>query len=218
MLACLCFREATVVNFPVARDFIAVTEINDVLQMMGQSRRAVGAEELLTIDSESARLARELKHTGYGTIGLLPADTHVDVLGAGEKLGRALAFVTGSLVALFDPERKSLPTNTTPKGIFSSVLGSGIVCLAPGERAPAGDKVRAVSQLLDFVTPERPGLRAVLVDLSGCAWPGEFASVLNLIDGVIVLGRAGKTKQGDILARAKQLPPELLLGVLLVEH
>ena len=38
------------------------------------------------------------------------------------------------------------------------------------------------------------------------------------IDGVIVLGRAGKTKQGDILARAKQLPPELLLGVLLVEH
>ena len=128
MLACLCFREATVVNFPVVREFTAVTEINEVLQMMGQSRRAVGAEELLTIDSESARLARELKHTGYGTIGLLPADNHVDVLGAGEKLGRALAFVTGSLVALFDPERKSLPTNTTPKGIFSSVLGSGGTC------------------------------------------------------------------------------------------
>ncbi len=172
-------------------------------------------EELMRIDPDAARAGRELHHAQRRAIGLLPATQDTDVLAAAEKLGRALAFVTGALVLVFDAERKT-PELPPEGGHFIAVpVTANLVALAPKNRAPTGDKVRAITQLRDFVGGA--DFYGALIDLSGCAWPGELATAVSTLDAVLLVGQAGKTTEKDLRARARPVPPELMLGVLLLD-
>lgn len=173
------------------------------------------AEELSLIDPEAARAARELRHAQKRAVGLLPATPETDVLAAAEKLGRALAFVTGSLILVFDPERKTAELPPEGSHVLAVPITENLVALAPKTRAPTGDKVRAITQLRDFVATG--DFYGALIDLSGCAWPGELATALSTLDAVLLVGQAGSTTEKDLRARSRPVPPELLLGVLLLE-
>ena len=56
----------------------------------------------------------------------------------------------------------------------------------------------------------------VLVDLTGFRKLGEHLAAIEMCDGVIVLGRAGRTDEGELLRLKYEVPPALRLGVLLV--
>ena len=187
--------------------------MNTVIAYMN-SQPPSSPEELMLIDADAARAGRELRHAQRRAVGLLPATPATDVLAAAEKLGRALAFVTGSLILVFDAERKT--PELPPEGghVIAVPVTANLVALAPKDRAPTGDKVRAITELREFVGGAN--FHSALIDLSGCAWPGELATALATLDAVLLVGRAGKTTEKDLRARAKPVPPELMLGVLLL--
>jgi hypothetical protein len=174
-------------------------------------------EEGLAIDFEFARIARELKNARRRVVGLLPTDPTVPALEVGRELGRAIAFVTAGLVVLGDPERKSVPPGVVEGSLLVAAVGSRVALLAASRVAQRGDKVLAVKELLEFTEPARDHFHTLLLDLSGCAWPGELLTALGVLDGVILVGQAGKTRESDLAAQLRVVPPELSLGVLLVE-
>lgn len=187
--------------------------MNTVLAYM-RSQPSAPPEELSHIDAEAARAARELHHARRRAVGLLPAST-IDVLPAADRLGRALAFITGALVLVFDPERRSPGLPPPGQSVVAVPRTENLVTLAPRAPAPTGDKVRAIEELRAFVGHAE--FYGALIDLSGCAWPGELATALAALDAVILVGKAGVTTELELAARARSVPTDLLLGVLLID-
>jgi hypothetical protein len=157
-------------------------------------------EEALAIDFEFARIARELKNSRRRVVGLLPTDGAVP-----------------TLVVLADPERRSVPRGIVEGAVLARAVGSRVALVTASRIAPTGDKVLAVKELLAFTEPARDHFHTLLLDLSGCAWPGELLTALSVLDGVILVGESGRTREADLAAQLRVVPPELSLGVLLVE-
>src|SRR5262249_30874872 len=55
----------------------------------------------------------------------------------------------------------------------------------------------------------------LVIDLTGFDHMGEHLSVMETLDGVIVLARSGRTRLGDLEHWMRDIPPERNLGVLL---
>jgi hypothetical protein len=205
------------------RHLVPVSDMMHVVAAMTRPTRldeeAVPSEEeeALAIDFEFARIARELKNSRRRVVGLLPTDGAVPTLDVGCELGRAIGFVTAGLVVLADPERRSVPRGIVEGAVLARAVGSRVALVTASRIAPTGDKVLAVKELLAFTEPARDHFHTLLLDLSGCAWPGELLTALSVLDGVILVGESGRTREADLAAQLRVVPPELSLGVLLVE-
>lgn len=199
-------------------DYAPVGVMNDLLRLVAERAPAAGD---LVVDVDAARLARAIKHARHTRIGFLPATPQTPVQGTAALVGRALTLLTEQLVLVLDPERVTAPTESpvgsTAEAVFAAVTAPGVVRMVPFAPAPTGAKVESIRFLLHFAETDAAAWGHALIDLSGCSLPGELLGVLRLVDGIVVVGKAGLTTEADVRAASRRVPAELAMGVLLVE-
>lgn len=174
------------------------------------------------VHAECVRIARRLNASGVKIVGFVPATDRVAVPPVALELGSALVELTGATVALVDanvryPAMASIADEPDAgrAGLYRTkwLRPSLAMLTPPSTHHRAGEAVPALARLLlDGV----PLFRHVLVDLTGFDLLGEHASAAACMDGVIVVGQAHRTRERQILRYAEEMPPERLLGVLLV--
>jgi hypothetical protein len=178
------------------------------------------------IDLASARLARELRDSARRVIGLLPASRTTPVQSIAKQLAIAFSRLTRKQAVILDPEALSVAkerveedSEEAPRShtLFASRrIDPLIVVCAPERAAPPGAKAELLKLMLRHVGDQLPhGI--VFVDMSGLVWPGEMLGAQARLDGVIITGHAGRTREPELTHTARRVPPELSLGVLLGE-
>jgi Mrp family chromosome partitioning ATPase len=179
-------------------------------------------DEQPALRDECARAARRLVHAGRRVIGLLPSSDRVAVPPIGVQLGLALADLSGTTVAFVDTNLRwpALPREVVDAAdageaqeAFSTrwLRGSLALVVAPrGARGGAG--VLELGRVLDEGS-ELFG--CVLVDLTGLKRLGEHLDAIRLVDGVVIVARAGETTEGELLRLRHELPIDKNLGILL---
>jgi hypothetical protein len=172
------------------------------------------------VKAEATRIARRLHATGARAIGFVPADDQIAVPPIAIQLGLALCDLTGATIAVVDAnvrypglsglaEHDDLGDDT----VFATRwLRGSLALLTPPRVERAGEVVPRLARLL----LESADLFAhVLVDLTGFDLIGEHGSAAACMDGVIVVGRAHVTREGQLAALRRLMPQGRFLGVLL---
>lgn len=176
-------------------------------------------ERLPEVRSEAIRIARALTAAGAKAVGFVPADREVAVPPVLVQIGAALCDLTGATIAVVDanvryPGLRSLVGNETSEEVFSTRwLAGSLALLSPARVERAGEVVPALARLL----LDGSDLFAhILCDLTGFDLIGEHASAAACMDGVVLIGRAHRTREDQLLALARLMPKDRFLGVLLV--
>lgn len=180
------------------------------------------------IDLASARLARELRDSARQVIGLLPASAGTPVQAVARQLAIAVSRLTRKTVVILDPEATSVTKDDSAHagdqvdGDASHALFALrridplIIHSAPDHAAPPGAKAELLKLMLSHVD-NNVAYGMIFVDMCGLVWPGELLAGLARLDGVIVVGHRGKTKEPEIVATAGRVPAHLAIGILLAE-
>lgn len=177
-------------------------------------------ESLPDVRTEAIRIARRLQASGAKAIGFVPADRDVAVLPVLAQIGAALCDLTGATVALVDanvryPGLRALASSTDDDDqIFRTHwLAGSLALLTPLRVERAGEVVPALARVL----LEGTDLFAhILCDLTGFELIGEHASAAACMDGVVLLCRAHRSREDELLALSRLMPRGRFLGVLLV--
>ena len=182
------------------------------------------------LTAELLRAARRLRLTGRQVVGLLPVRDDVSVTPILLKLGASIASLSGAEVAVVDantrwpafPEGVAVPGSseaTDPPGALGAEasrpywVGRSLVVLSPPSDSSRAVDLAVLEQTLEAA---RARFETVLVDLTGLDALGEHLGAIALLDGVLLVARAGHTSESD-LKRAQQAAPEpRSMGVLLV--
>jgi len=165
------------------------------------------------------RVARRLHEAGAKAIGFIPSDDRVAVPPLLVQIGNALCDLTGGTVAVVDANVRypGLAALAQPAGgdeVFSTRwLAGSLALLTPAKVERAGEVVPALARLL----LDGADLFAhILCDLTGFELIGEHASAAACMDAVVLVGRAHRTDEEQLLALAALMPADRFLGVLLV--
>lgn len=182
-----------------------------------QAEGHVQAEGWGAIGAECGWLARQLKGSGKRLIGLLPASARTDVLGLAATVGGAITMIAHDVVVVADPDQRSVTGALPASGVVACSFASArLVTLVPIERARDGARLEAVKALLDFVG-DSSDVTTVLVDLSSFVLPGELLGVIGMVDGIVIVGSAGRVTDRELLSASNRVPPEVNLGVVLTD-
>jgi hypothetical protein len=189
------------------------------LRMAGPERADVLAECL--------RVARRLAHARGRVLGVLPATDDLGVLSIGAHLAVALAELTGSTVAfvdanvrwpaLLDAAAAAAPSTLGQEGSDEAYttrwIRESVALLAPrrGGHAAAG-----LPQLAALIRGSTELFDRILVDLTGFKPFGEHLAATEMMDGVVIVGRVGRTREAQLRRFQVELPAEKSLGVLLI--
>lgn len=171
------------------------------------------------VRTEAMRIARRLQGSGAKAIGFVPADRDVAVPPVLVQIGAALCDLTGATIAVVDanvryPGLRGLVGGSEPSTVFSTRwLAGSLALLTPARVERAGEVVPALARLL---LDGSELFAHILCDLTGFELIGEHASAAACMDGVVVLGRAHKSRESELLALARLMPRDRFLGVLLV--
>jgi hypothetical protein len=168
------------------------------------------------------RIARRLHASGEKIVGLIPAARDVAVPPLAIQIGVALTELSGSTIAFVDanvryPSLSALARGTrtdSSETVFTTRwLRGSLALLTPPSTEHAGEVVPQLARLLlDGVDL----FEHVLVDLTGFDLLGEHGSAAACMDAVILVGRAHRTREKDILRFRRDMPAQRFLGVLLV--
>jgi len=196
--------------------FVPVPDMTAVLALLAEAEGG-HVDRVPDIDLDAARLARALTHGDRRLVGLLPASA-CDVPSVALAIGLALGTIAEAMVVVLLPERP-VPANGVPPapGALAACLGPSVVAIAPLQISPVGEKERGISALLEFIESRADSWRNVLIDLTSCELPGELLATLALLDGIIIVGRAGRVTESDLARAARLVPQHLSVGVLLHE-
>jgi hypothetical protein len=187
------------------------------------------------VHSEAVRIARRLNAARQKVIGFIPATSKVAVPPIALQLGSALVELTGATVAFVDAnvrypalsamaaegeedpieERAAAAAQADgrPRVFRTRWLRGSLAVLTPPAAELAGEAVPALARLLlDGVDL----FEYVLVDLTGFDILGEHASAAACMDAVVLVGRAHRTRERDLLRFLREMPSSRFLGVLLV--
>jgi hypothetical protein len=210
-----------------APPWLPASDMAELLRVVAETPHAdVGGD--IVIDVDAARLARQLRHSARTVIGLLPTGPDPQIQPLALQLGFALSTLTQTLTLVLDPEQRAGFTAALAKPesgafVYTQSAAAGVAILTPFQLAPTGAKFEMVKVLLQFVE-ERSKSSAharpyghVLCDLTGCTRPGELLGAIQLVDGIIVVGRSGLVTEKEIMSAAAGVPRELNLGVLITE-
>lgn len=179
-------------------------------------------DALPAVRAECTRIARRLHASKTKIIGLVPADPKVAVPPVAIQVGNALCDLTGATIAVVDanvryPGLSQLARDAHADHddtVYSTrwIRGS-LALLTPPRAERAGEIVPQLARLLlDGVDL----FEHVLCDLTGLELLGEHASAMACMDGVIVLARAHRTHEDELLALRSSMPAERFMGVLLI--
>jgi hypothetical protein len=168
------------------------------------------------VRSECMRIARVARDRGCGTLGVLPASPRVSVLPVALQLARALVGLDGDPVAVVDADGQwpVQPAQATPAGAAPFVterITDELVLFMP----PRDEPRDPLERLLAILERRDPSFGHILVDLSGLGRRGEHVAAMALVDGVIVLARAGETRDAELRRVMADVPPRANLGALL---
>ena len=175
------------------------------------------------VHAECIRIARRLRAAGRRVVGLVPAAEDVAVPPVAVRLGAALVQLAGTTVAFVDANVRwpalaaiaSRPSKDRDDSVYSTRwLSDSLALLTPPTAQGAAAKLVGH---LERVLDEGPEIfQYLLVDLTGFRRLGGHTAAAQLVDGVIVVGRAGKTRERDLLRFREELWTAQLIGVLLV--
>jgi hypothetical protein len=176
-------------------------------------------ERLPVVRSEALRIARRRTTAGAKAVGFVPADREVAVPPLLVQIGAALCDLTGATIAVVDanvryPGLRALVGGDKSEEVFSTRwLAGSLALLSPARVERAGEVVPALARLL----LDGSDLFAhILCDLTGFDLIGEHASAAACMDAVVLVGRAHRSKEEELLALARLMPRDRFLGVLLV--
>lgn len=182
----------------------------------------VVGDESPDVRAECTRIARRLLLEHTKVIGFIPVGDDVGVPSVAIQLGLSLVELSGATAAYVDanvrfPALSALSADReqeTPDSVFSTRwLKGSLALLTPHRAERAGEAVPALASLLLDGTAV---FEHVLVDLTGFDRLGEHASAAACMDGVVLVGRAHKTRENDVLRFVNEMPESRFLGVLLV--
>jgi hypothetical protein len=173
------------------------------------------------VRAECIRIARRLHATGEKIIGLIPAADDVAIPPLGIQLGVALTELTGATIAFVDanaryPGLSALATDhrREDSSFFSTRwLRGSLALLTPPRDQRSGE---AVPQLARLLLDGVDLFEHVLVDLTGFELLGEHGSAAACMDAVMLVGRAHRTREKELLRFRAEMPQKRFLGVLLV--
>jgi hypothetical protein len=186
--------------------------------------RVLSDQEAPRVRAECARIARRLRASGARVFGLVPIDDQTAVPPVGVQLGVALMHLSGATVAYVDanthlPALQPATLELRPEEqedrspFLTRWIQQSFALLLPRARAQPGETAKLLERVL-FDGIEL--FQYVLVDLTGFDVVGELEAALRSVDQLILVGRAGHTRENDVLRRRDELQDERVLGVLLV--
>ncbi len=183
--------------------------------------RVVTHDDRPDVRDECIRVARRLVHAGRKIVGLLPASNDVGVSALGVQLGLALAEVSASTVAYVDANLRwpaisdiAVGEAAPDESAFATRwLRGSLALLTPPRVRDAG---AGVPQLARVIQHGGELFGYVLVDLTGFKRLGEHLAAIEMVDGVLVIARSGRTTEDELLRLNHELPRNRHLGVLLV--
>jgi hypothetical protein len=166
-------------------------------------------------------VAHRIKSAGRRIIGLLPASADVGVMAAGVQLGLALVDVANTTAAYVDANVRwpGIPENAVgasaddDESKFATRWLSGQLALLVPPRA--GEAGAGVPQLARVIQHSIELFSHVVVDLTGFKKLGEHLAAFDMVDGVIIVARAGLTTEAELLRLNHELPRHANFGVLL---
>jgi hypothetical protein len=193
---------------------------DDALASIGIELAA--GDALPEVRAECIRIARRLHASKTKIIGLVPADPKVAVPPIAIQVGNALCDLTGATIAVVDANVRYPGLSQLARGgvvdhdqsVYSTrwIRGS-LALLTPPHAERAGEIVPQLARLL----LEGVDLFAhVLCDLTGLELLGEHASAAACMDAVILVARAHRTHENDLIAMRRVIAPDRFMGVLLV--
>ncbi len=194
-------------------------EDDDLLESIGIELAA--GEALPAVRAECLRIARRLHASHLKIIGLVPAEAKVAVPPVAIQVGHALCDLTGATVAVVDANVRYPGLSQLARGradhddsVYSTRwLRGSLALLTPPRAERAGEIVPQLARLLlDGVDV----FAHVLCDLTGLELLGEHASAAACMDAVIVVARAGRTREDELRALHRLMPTDRFMGVLLV--
>lgn len=166
-------------------------------------------------------VARRIHKAGRRIVGLLPTSIDIGVLGLGVQLGLALVEVANTTAAYVDanvrwPAISQIAVGTRPdddESMFATRWLRGQLALLTPARA--GEAGAGVPQLARVIQHSVELFAHVVVDLTGFKKLGEHLAAIEMMDAVVVVARAGRTTEDELLRLNHELPRHLHLGVLL---
>ncbi|MEM1030734.1 MAG: hypothetical protein AAGN82_10310, partial [Myxococcota bacterium] len=171
--------------------------------------------------AEVYRLARQIREAGHRGLGFVPADDETPVTTLAVQLTLALADATSEKVALFDANIHDSrlrpvhrPDDAHRDGFATCWLDERSAIIVSVIASPVG--ARSMPKIEAAIARARAGFGWVLVDFSRMEALGEHRRAYDLVEGVVLVARAGKTRDKALVRRQRELPPERDLGVLLV--
>ncbi len=185
----------------------------ETLRAILEARDGVG----LASRDDCITVARRLKN--HRRIGLLPSSKEVGVTGVTLQLAKSFVELYDSPVGVVDANRRwpgvaslvgEVPISFSP--CFGEVwIEPQVALLVPNATTKTG---AGVFQLANMVEESR--FSHMLCDLTGFWQLGEHLAAASLLDGVLIVGRAGHTRENDLLRLSDEITPSRNLGVLLV--
>ncbi len=164
-------------------------------------------------------LARRLVGKGHASFGLLPVDLDTPLFPLARHLARALGEL-GERVALVAPwaDWKALGAATAERGPGAE---GDVLAVSRSRNVTEVTLVRGSSgQIPRTLEQANPHLRSefsrVLFDLSGMDVTSEQSEAVDLVGGVVIVGRAGRTTEKTLARLRDSLSPSRVLGVILV--
>ncbi len=186
--------------------------VHDEIRAAGIELVAHGAHPELW--AECARLARLLRERHVHTIGLAPAGADVAIPAVAIELGRAIA-ESGALVGVLDglgtwPCARALIERAGPGSVplATTRLLEGVALLTPY----GSDARSSVAHLQSALLQAEGGFTHLVVDLTGFGQLGEELAACEILDGVVLVARSGRTTVRQI---QRWLRDHAGLGVLL---
>ena len=193
---------------------------DDALASIGIELAA--GDALPEVRAECIRIARRLHASKTKIIGFVPADPKVAVPPIAIQVGNALCDLTGATIAVVDANVRYPGLSQLARGaaadhdnsVYSTRwIGGSLALLTPPHAERAGEIVPQLARLL----LEGVDLFAhVLCDLTGLELLGEHASAAACMDSVILVARAHRTHERDLIAMRRVIAPDRFMGVLLV--
>jgi hypothetical protein len=179
-------------------------------------------EELEALRTDCIPMARRIAQAGKKIVGLLPASRDIGLVAVGVQLGLALTEVSSATVGYADanirwPAISQIAVGTRPgenESMFATRWLRGHLALLTPARI--GDAGAGVPELARVIQHGAELFAHLLVDLTGFTELGEHLAAIDMMDGVVGVARAGRTREIELLRLDHELPRALHFGVVLV--
>lgn len=172
------------------------------------------------VRAECIRIARRIHLGAIQIIGFIPTGDDIAVPPVVIQLGLGLAELTGSTIAVIDAnvrwpglarwvEEGALDDGAAFRTTW---LHDSLALLTPRGSAHVGEVVPGLERLL---VAGRELFAHMLVDLTSFDLLGEHTGAAACMDQVVLLARAGHSRERHLVMYAEAVPAGRLMGVLL---